>query len=62
MKWNERIVRVEIRNGKGKVTECPKDVTVLIVNHDKQINDIDFGTSSEYDPPNPPGIDDGVDE
>jgi hypothetical protein len=46
MKWNERIVRVEIRNGEGKVTECPKDVTVLIVNHDKQKNDVDFASPS----------------
>lgn len=44
MKWNERIVRVEIRDGEGKVTECPKDVTVLIVNYDKQKNDVDFAS------------------
>jgi hypothetical protein len=60
MKWNERIVRVEIRNGEGKVTDCPKDVTVLIVNHDKQVNDVDLGWGDYLDPPNPPV--DGVDE
>jgi hypothetical protein len=49
VKWNERIVRVEIRNGEGKVTECPKDVTVLIVNFDKQKNDVDLGTGSEVE-------------
>ena len=62
MKWNKRIVLIEIRDGEAKVLECPKDVTILITNHDKQVNDVDLGTSSEYNPPNPPGIDDGVDE
>lgn len=36
MNWNDgRIVRIEIKDGKATVTDIPKDVTVLILNHDK---------------------------
>lgn len=37
MNWNDgRIVRIEIKDGKATVTDVPDNVTVLIINHDKE--------------------------
>ena len=39
MNWNDgRIVRIEIRDGKATVTDVPKDVTVVILNFDKDVD------------------------
>lgn len=51
MNWNDgRIVRIEIKDGKATVTDVPDDVTVLIINHDREEADRSLaGIMDKYD-------------